>query len=118
MTPKLIMFCVFIFMIGTILSLTIEGAWMGEEEVTVMNELTGFTTLEVSGAGIWAIPKQIIGFFTHGVPKLIMWDYSFLDGTAAIFKWVVLFPISAGVIWGLALLFIPAIQGIFSLIRP
>lgn len=118
MTPKLIMFCVFIFFIGTILSLLIEGTWMGSAEVTVMNQLTGFTTLEVSGAGIWAIPKQIIGFFIHGLPKLIMWDYSFLSGTASIFKWVVLYPISAGVVYGIALVFISVVQGIFGTLRP
>ena len=117
MNPKLVMFCAFVFMIGTALSLFIEGSWFGTEEVGVVNELTGYTALQIQGSGLWAIPKQISGFMTHGLPKLIMWDYSFLEGNAALFKWVVLYPISAGVVWGLAQVFIPAISGMLSGLR-
>ena len=118
MHPKLIMFCVFIFVVGTLLSLIIEGGYFGSQEVGIMNQLTGYTTLQIAGTGIWTVPKLVVGFFTHGLPKLIMWDYGFLEGEAAIFKWIVLYPISAGVVWGIALVFIPAVQGIFGRLRP
>jgi len=63
---------------------------------------------------VLAIPKMAWGFFTHGIPKLILWDYSFLEGEWAIVKWVILYPISAGVVYGMALVFIAALQGIFG----
>lgn len=118
MRPKLIMFCYFIFILGTLFSLMIEGTWLGSEEVTFVNQMTGLTSLEIQGAGIWQVPKQIGGFITNGLPKLITWNYSYLDdGYAALFKWVFLYAISAGVVWGVVLVFIPIVQGLISGIR-
>lgn len=118
MRPKLIMFCYFAFMVGTLLCLTIEGSWLGDEEVGLVNQLTGYTTLEVQGAGVWSIPKQIGGFFTHGIPKLITWNYSYFDNSyAALFKWTILYAISAGVVWGVIQVFIPVLQGLITGIR-
>ena len=71
MHPKLVMFFVFSYVTATLMCLFIEGAWLGDEEVTVMNALTGMSMLEVSGSGLWTVPKLIGGFFTVGVPRLI-----------------------------------------------
>jgi len=113
MHPKLVMFFVFSYVTATLMCLFIEGAWLGDEEVTVMNALTGMSMLEVSGSGLWTVPKLIGGFFTVGVPRLLLWDYSFLEGDWVLFKWFVCFPLSAGFVWGLATVFIPVIQGFF-----
>jgi len=114
MNPKLVMFFVFTWFTGTMFCLFIEGSFIGDEEVTIMNALTGFNLLEVSGSGLWTVPKLIGGFFTVGIPKLIAWDYGFFEGDLNIFRWMVLFPLSAGFVWGLASIFIPVIQGFFS----
>jgi len=113
MNAKMVMFFVFSFVIGTLFCLFIEGSYLGAAEVSVMNALTGMNLLEVSGSGLWTVPKLIGGFFTVGVPRLLLWDYSFLEGDWEIFKWAVLFPLSAGFVWGLATVFIPVIQGFF-----
>lgn len=118
MKPKLLMFCFFAFMAGTLLNLTIEGTALGAEEMSLVNQLTGYTNIEIQSAGVWALPKQVAGFFTHGLPKIIAWDYSYLeDGYPAIFKWTVLYAISAGVVWGIILVFISVLQGVVTSVR-
>lgn len=114
MHPKLVIFFAFSFVVSTMLCLFIEGSYLGAEEISVMNALTGMSLLEVSGSGGWAVPRLIAGFFTVGVPRLLLWDYSFLDSAdGGLFKWIVLFPLTVGFVWGLAQVFIPVIQGIF-----
>lgn len=54
------------------------------------------------------------GFFTVGIPKLIMWDYSFLSGGWELLKYILLYPISIGVVWGIVQLFTTVISGIAS----
>ena len=117
MHPKMVMFFTFCFVTATLMCLFIEGSFIGDEEVIVMNALTGISMLEVSGSGLWTVPKLIGGFFTVGVPHLIMWDYSFLEGDWEIFKWFVLYPLSAGFVWGIAVVFIQVISGFFSRAR-
>lgn len=114
MGPKLIMFLVFVFTAGTVVSLILEGGYLGNDQVSVMNELVGYNTVQVSGIGLFSIPKIAIGFLTHGLPKTITWDYSFLQGDWQLFKWIMLYPISAGVVWGLVSMFIQTVQGVFS----
>lgn len=114
MHPKLVIFFTFCYVAATLLCLFIEGSYLGEEELSVMNALTGMSVLEVAGSGTWAIPKLIAGFFTVGVPRLLLWDYSFLSGPeGGLFKWMVLLPLSVGFVWGLAQVFLSAIQGLF-----
>jgi hypothetical protein len=111
------MFIAFIFITATTVSLILEGSYIGEEEVDIMNQLTGYNTLEVSGSGIFSIGKMGIGFLTHGLPKIITWDYGFLQGKWALLKWIVLYPISAGVVYAIGMAFVGVVQGIFARIR-
>lgn len=115
MHPKLVIFFAFSFVTATLFCLFIEGSYLGEEELTVMNALTGMSVVEVSGSGAWAVPKLLVGFFTVGVPRLLLWDYSFLaSADGGLFKWIVLFPLTVGFVWGLAQVFIPVVQGLFA----
>lgn len=111
MRPQYIMFLAFALIVGNLLCLIIEGGYFGAEDVTLMNYLTGYSGVEA--AGTWAVPKMIAGFFTHGFPKLIMWDFSFFSGGLAIIKWI-LFVFSIGAIYAIARDFIPAISQIFA----
>lgn len=114
MHPKLVIFFAFSYVTATLLCLFIEGTYLGESELDVMNALTGMSLLEVSGSGAWTIPRLIGGFFTTGIPRLLLWDYSFLESPeGGLFKWIVLLPLTVGFVWGLAQVFLPAIQGLF-----
>lgn len=114
MHPKLVIFFAFSYVTATLLCLFIEGTYLGESELDVMNALTGMSLLEVSGSGAWTIPRLIGSFFTTGIPRLLLWDYSFLESPeGGLFKWIVLLPLTVGFVWGLAQVFLPAIQGLF-----
>lgn len=110
MSWKGIIFIVFVFFIGQAMCLLVDGTWIGTEEVSLMNSLTGYTTVEISESGILMLPKVAYGFFTEGLPKLIMWDYSFLQGEAEAFKWFILYPISAGVVYAMAMMVISLLR--------
>jgi hypothetical protein len=104
----------FVFIVGTLMCLFIEGSYIGAEEVELMNQLTGYNTLQLTGTSLWEIPKLAVGFFTHGLPKMIMWDYSFFDGGWGIVKWIFCYPISCGVVYGIGVLFKDVLTGILG----
>ena len=114
MSPKFVIFFAFSYVTATLLCLFIEGSYFGTEELDIMNALTGMSLLEITGTGAWVIPKLVSGFFSVGVPRLLLWDYSFLDNAeGGLFKWLVLLPLTVGFVWGLAVMFLSAISGIF-----
>ena len=48
------------------------------------------------------------------VSRLIMWDFSFLEGNLVYLKYFMLYPLSAGFMWALLLLTIGGFRGIFG----
>jgi len=114
MNPKLLMFVSFVFLLGTLCCLVIEGSYFGEAEIGIVNELTGYNIIQVSGAGVWSIAKMGWGFLTHGVPKMIMWDYNFFQGAYIIIRIFLIMTLSVGVVWGITQALIPVAQGILA----
>ncbi len=101
----------FVWVLCTLISLIIDGAWYGAGELSIMNSLTGYSVVDIGG--ITAIPKMAIGFLTHGLPKLISWNYAFFTGRFTVLRWVMA-CLSGAVIWGLIQVFLPTIQGVIS----
>jgi len=94
------------------ISLLIEGAFMRTEDINIINQLTGYSALEAGG--IMAIPKLGWGFMTHGLPKILLWDYAFLEGAGfEILRWI-LMPLSIAVVWGIVQTFIGIAQGLLG----
>jgi hypothetical protein len=114
MSPKLIMFVSFVFFVGTLCCLIIEGSYFGAGELNIVNSLTGFNIIQVSGAGIWSIPKLAWGFMTVGLPKLISWDYNFFQGGYFIVRLFLIMTLSVGIVWGVIQTFLGVAQGILS----
>lgn len=108
------MFISFVFLIGTLACLILEGTYFGQREFDILNSLTGYTIVQVSGAGLWSIPKLGVGFMLHGLPKLILWDFSFFTGGWFLFRVVLIATLSVGVVWGVITMFISFGQGILS----
>lgn len=102
LSTKQVMFCYFTFIFGQIICLMLEGEWLGESEETIAESLIGY---KVTSLGGWEIPKMVGGFFFTGFPNMISWNYSFLDGGFAIFRFTILATISVGVVYGLAVTF-------------
>lgn len=105
------MFLAFVLLVGNLLCVLLEGGALGPEDLSLMNYLTGYTGVEAAGA--WGVPKMILGFFTTGFPRLIMWDFSFFQGGYELIRWL-LMSITIGAIAGMTFLFIPTISQIFS----
>jgi len=114
MGPKLMMFLLFVFFIGNFISLIGDGEWFGDADMDITNHLTGYSVIELSGAGFWSIPKAGIGFLTDGLPRVLMWDYSYLQGDWMLLRMALVFFISAPMMWGVFQVFLPVLQGIFS----
>jgi len=94
-----------------LVSLIIDGALYGAGELSIMNSLTGYSVVDIGS--ITAIPKMAIGFLTHGLPKLISWNYGFFTGRFVVLRWIMA-SLSGAVIWGLIQVFLPTIQGVIS----
>lgn len=112
MSVKMMMFIAFTFITGNLLCCFIEGSYLGEETVSVINILCGYSTTDLQATGGMSWVSAATGFFTVGIPKLILWDYSFLEGGWELFKYIVLYPITIGVVWGIVQLFTSIVSGI------
>lgn len=96
-TPKLIMACGMVFVVGLLTSRILDGAFLGSVDSSVVDSLTVIRAYNV--LGLFTIPWLNFEFFTVGLPKLISWDFSFFGGDYAIFKYL-FYVISMGVAWG------------------
>ncbi|AAW39821.1 hypothetical protein SDC9_42707 [bioreactor metagenome] len=112
MRPQWLVWVVFAFVIGNAMCLILDGVWIGTAEQNFFNALLGFqvmsytdSTMANIGITIANFTNGLIGFFTHALPKLVAWDYSFLDGGWSVIKWFLLWPISAGTVLGVILSF-------------
>lgn len=108
MTPKFISYLAFVWVICTIMCLVIQGTYFSTTETNIINQLTGYNTLELGG--LWGIPRLAIGFLTNGFPRLIMWDYSFLTGAYAIIQVILIAVFSTAAVWGIITIFVPVLQ--------
>lgn len=108
------MFILFIFFVGNMLSMAAEGDWFDSSFDGVTDQLTGYSVIQLSGAGYWALPKMATGFFTNCVPTILLWDYSWLQGSWMIFRLFLVFVISGPIIYELAKVFLQGIQGVFQ----
>lgn len=111
MSKYFVMFLAFCLLVGNLLCLIIDGAWFSAEDVSLMGYLTGMTNLQTaSWTAIFTVP---FNFFTHGFPRMILWDFSFLQGSLGIIRWF-LFVFSIGAIYGMAQEFRSTVQSIFG----
>ena len=112
MSPKLVTFLVFLFILGQTCALLIEGAWYGETERTMLNEVVGFNIITLTDVGILKVPTANFDYF-RSLWAMLRWDYPFRQGEMELFKWIVLYPFTAGALWAMLQIFISAAFGIF-----
>jgi hypothetical protein len=114
MSTKMMIFIAFTFITGNLLCCFIEGTYLGEETISIINILCGYSVTDIQSTGGMSWVSAATGFFTVGIPKLILWDYSFLEGGWEIVKYILLYPISIGIVWSIVQIFITVISGIAS----
>lgn len=108
MSSKGIMFYAFIWVMCTLICLFLEGGYWGSTDNNILNQLTGYNVVELGG--LWGVVRGGIGFLTHGVPKLISFDYSFLYGGWMIIRIIFIAVFAVGFIWAMLQLFVPTMQ--------
>jgi hypothetical protein len=117
MRPQLIMFCYGVFIIGTILSVVFSKTWLGDQETDIINQIAGFSVVNIESLGGWAIPKQVSTWF-DAIITILSWSYPYLESTwATMLKYVILYPVTIGVVITLVELASTVLQGIASTVR-
>lgn len=98
---------------GTDAAAHADNAIVYSEDAGVLNYAMGFNIATVGAtAGVMSIPVIVGKFFTVTVPRLVMWNYSFLEGDMGILGYFFV-AVSLGFIITLGLAVISAIMGIF-----
>lgn len=109
MTFKTMSFLAWMWVICTFMCLVIQGTFFSTTEVNTLNLLTGYNTLDLGG--LWGIPRLILGFFTNGFPRLLLWDYSFLSGGGySLIRFIMIAVFTTGAIWALVSVFVPILS--------
>lgn len=117
MSHKLVSFIVFVWFMGQILSLMVEGSFIGSDDSGLLNDLLIFNSVEqTSEGGIWEFAKAGPGFL-RGILKMVVWDYSYLQDEMSILRYV-LMVFSMGLIVQFIALFMGAARGVLSFVRP
>ena len=114
LSTKQLQFVSFVFFVGTFVCLVFEGVYSGTEELDILNALTGYNAIQISGAGVWGIPKLGFGFMMNGLPKLILWDYPFLQGGFFVIRVLLISTLSLGLVWGVTVTFLGVAQGVLG----
>lgn len=95
-----LMFLAFIWVMLTLVGLMFSGSWIGSTEVTLCQYLTGYNSF--FGGGVLGFISTGIGFFTHGLPKLILFDYPFLQGGMSIIRFILIAVFATGTVYAVA----------------
>lgn len=83
---------------------------VSDDYVSWTNAFLGFSHIKYYNF-LWTLPTAAFDFFTE-IIKMLVWDYSFLNGSAGIIKFVFLYPISVGFAISIMYMSQMGIQGI------
>ncbi len=92
-----------------------SGARVYNELTGVVNQMIGFNVAEsLSTAGIIKTAITFPYAMTRAASKMVMWNYAFLEGPYySLYKYILLYPISAGFVWSLWVVMSPMFMSIF-----
>jgi len=107
MRIQIIISLVFIWLVVGIIGNILEGEFVKQQDVEMINEMTSYQIL--SSQGFMGIPVMGIAFFRE-LPAFIAFDYDWLTSGFAIIR-LLMMAVSLGIIWGLAQTFLPGMFG-------
>lgn len=95
------------------------GRRVYNEPTSTINQIAGFNIAEtMSSAGAIRVVTMVPGMLLHALPRIVMWDYSYLEGNLfdvlplVYLKYMFLYPLSAGFVLGLVFILINVFMGI------
>jgi len=98
--PGYVQRCMFAFATLTVLSLTLDGLWLGATDYGTLQTMTWFSKYEIFG---WAIPLAALGGFIASLPQMLLFDYSWLQSLGAaglLIRLLLSVVVSIGFVWG------------------
>ncbi len=98
MSPKTLNFLCYCWFVSTLICLVLEGTWFGSTQNTIVSQLSVLQAIKAGG--IFAIGSATVDFF-QGLMRMMLWDYSFYQGTFAILRWFWVILLDGGVVWGI-----------------
>jgi hypothetical protein len=103
MSNRDIMFAAWLLLGGYIITNLCNGAYFGSSDANVMNSLMIMKTYNLFG--LIPIPLLNVNFFTTGLVAMTTWNFSFFEGAGYdMFKYL-LYIITIGLVWGIAVAF-------------
>jgi hypothetical protein len=99
-TAKYIYFWTFLWAMSTAVCCVIEGSHVSSQNALV-NTLTGYSILNVNEVDLFTYFSLGIGFLVHGVPNLLLFNYSFLqvDVIGQYFRWLLVAILDPGLVF-------------------
>ncbi|MBA7663808.1 hypothetical protein ES703_71856 [subsurface metagenome] len=111
MRPQQIMFMGWMLAVGTMISLTFGGLWLGPKETILADSLTVFKQANILGT--WSVMVPNVSFFLVGVKSLMMMDFAFFRDEMVLIQWFFFLTLGVGFLWGIFMVVISAIRGLF-----
>ena len=90
------------------------GVKVKNETTNIANSLLGYNV--ATTAATYGSFNAMVGLgwnLLKSIPKMIAWDYRYLDGQMQIIKYLILWPISAGFVFALTMMFVSTAMSIF-----
>jgi hypothetical protein len=94
---------------GTTPSAHSNGTRVFSETSGVINSMVGYNVAQSLAddnffQGVYHSMELVFFFFTRAVPKIIQWDYSYLEGNMVYLKFIIFYPLSMGLVISIAAL--------------
>ena len=113
MTTKFLNFLCMSWFLSVLICLVVEGSYFSTTETTVFNDLINpLTTMKLGG--IVSIPAPNLYFF-RGLYHVLIWDYSFYEGSYIIIRYFWAVTLTPGVAWGVAQVMAPVFANLLRL---
>jgi len=111
LSAKWIAFFTFVWLGGAFLGAIIEGAYIGEGERSVLNQLAVWQKIqEEQDWGFWEVVGVVPGFFA-GLFNMITFNFAFIRGSDwELYRWIIMGPLITMFVYGL----IMTLAGLFS----
>ena len=99
----------------TLISQIGEAQLYTSTDASDISNILGFQVDKVSaGGGSIGIPRAIFGFFTTTLPKIVFWDYQFLQPPLELIRWVLIMSFGAPVMIVFIQNFVGVVRGYWN----
>lgn len=115
MSPKYVMFLGLLLAAGTLISATFAGAWLTDTDLAVTNSLSVFK--EANILGIWSVTVPNTDFLLTGAVALTSFDFGFFNGSLQLLQWFFVMVFGLGFLWGVYIIVINVLSGVFGKVR-